>query len=633
MSTLRIKLGKGFLTLKKSDSLVGLKARPVAKSRGLEAEEAPREYVSQQVYRDLAGFNVVSLKTEGRSLDRMLDEVRAQEEVALGTHVYYAEGSNRPLVANGEVRITFHDAVSLEEQRIAIDEYNLQLVRRINDQEILTAVTKDSPNPVKVAHFLDQISLVKEAEPDLDMPLRRYDFRIPNDSLLDHQWHLDNKGFIRDSVYQIKKGADAKVLDAWRRLDGFGSSQITIAVMDSGFDLSHPDLQGKVFRPFDLWSYSSNIPQGDPQHTHGTPCASVALASDNASGIVGAAPNARFMPINGVSFSTQRTEQMFEYCIRNGADIISCSWGTTDPQFQLNFAKERAIARAAREGRNGKGCIILFAAGNEDFDYLNYYAAHPDVIAVGASTSQDQHAFYSNRGKELSILAPSNGDWPVIAARAWWDRGYTSQSGEYRFWRDGRSRGDRYKHFGGTSSSTPLAAGVCALILSANPDLTAAEVKEILQQTADKIGSRNEYFYGHSTRYGYGRINALKAVEEAIRRRSKPTIPSPPEPTPNPGTSGNPNGGLFKVDVEKQQSKGWGVQVGAYSDYNNVINQVEQMKRWFGEPVLVSTSQSNGQNIYKVIVGNFESLNEAKALQETMRQRGINGFPRKLSDL
>ncbi|MCB0625145.1 MAG: S8 family serine peptidase, partial [Saprospiraceae bacterium] len=374
---------------------------------------------------------------------------------------------------------------------------------------------------------------------------------------------------------------------------------------------------------------SSRILQGDPQFTHGTPCASVALASSNGTGIVGAAPNAKFMPVSGTSFSLRATEQMFDYCVKNGADIISCSWGTTDPNFSLSPLKEQAIARAAREGRNGKGCIILFAAGNDDRDFLNFYAAHPDVIAVGASTSKDQHASYSNRGRELSVCAPSNGDWPIIAARAWWDQGTTQRGiGDFRFWADGRSRGDRYKHFGGTSSSCPLVAGICALLLSVNPDLTAREVKEILQSTADKIGQPWEYVNGHSEKYGYGRVNADRAVAEAMRRRETRTPPRVDEVT----TTIQSGQGLFRFSVSKQAPHGWGVQIGVFAEYGNVLEQAEKLERQFGAPVVVSILESGGKTVYKVILGAYSNREEARSLLQRLNQAGIEGFLRGLSD-
>ena len=139
--------------------------------------------------------------------------------------------------------------------------------------------------------------------------------------------------------------------------------------------------------------------------------------------MVGSAPNAKFMPVSGTSFSLKATEEMFEYCTKTNADIISCSWGSTDPAFSLSAVKEDVLTKAATKGRNGKGCVILFAVGNDSKDYVNYYSAHPDVIAVGATTSKDEHATYSNRGREVTVCAPSNGDWPIIAARAWWDEG------------------------------------------------------------------------------------------------------------------------------------------------------------------------------------------------------------------
>lgn len=624
MSKITIKSGKGELTLKKSKSLVGLKTVP-------EKETAEQEYVEQEVLKNLGGFNVVTLKEEEKSIDEQLDKVRTKDEVEVGTHVYFAEGSNRPMVATGEIFITFERGVSVEEQNIVLDEYKLLLEERRDAENIVAKVSAQSPNPIKVANFLQQLSLVNTAVPDLDTPLDEYEFKAPVDDLLKHEWHLKNDGFVTDVNFRLKKGADAKVYDAWRRLGDTGSSDIIIAIIDNGFDLSHPDLKNKVVKPYDIWNQSSSILQGDRRFTHGTPCASVALADSNGQGMVGAAPNARFMPISGTSFANRATEQMFDYCAKNGADIISCSWGTTDSNYTLGPIKEEAIARAARTGRNGKGCVILFAVGNDDVDFVNFYSAHPDVIAVAACTSQDSHASYSNRGREVSVCAPSNGDWPILAARAWWDEGISYESGNYKFWRDGRSRGNQYKHFGGTSSSTPLVAGICALILSANPDLTAKQVKEILQSTADKIGSPGEYSNGHSRKYGYGRVNADKAVAEALRQRdiSKggETVTVEVEEKVSTGQ------GLFEFGVKKQEPSGWGVQIGAFAEYGNVLIQAEKLQRLFNDKIIVNINESNGRTVYKIIVGAYANRNDASNLLTRMKARGVNGFLRNLQDL
>ncbi len=616
---LTIKSGKGELTLKKSKRLVGLKT---VTSRSSKEEE----FVDKEVLKNLGGFQVVELVDGEKNIDKKLDEVRERDEVEVGTHIYFAEGSDKPVVATGEIYVTFEEGVSLEEQKMVLEEYSLEIIERREDNYVIVRVTPQSPNPFKTAQALQDTSFVKIAEPDIDTLVDTY-FTVPKDNLLEHQWYFKNLGYVADVNYRLKLGADARIVDAWNRLGNMGSSDIVIAVIDNGFDLSHPDLKDKIYKPFDLWNQSSNVMQGDTRFTHGTPCASVALAKSNGKGIVGAAPNAKFMPVSGTSFSNRITEQMFDYCLLNGADIISCSWGTTDSQFSLGPIKEKAIARAAKEGRNGKGCIILYAVGNEDFDYINFYAAHPDVIAVAACTSQDVHASYSNRGGEVNVTAPSNGDWPVIAARAWWDDGIASENGNYKFWRDGKSRGSHYKHFGGTSSATPLVAGVCALILSTNPDLTAREVRSILERTADKIGYPSEYSNGHSRKYGYGRINADKAVAEALRLKESMT---PPEEVQESISTGR---GLFRFGVERQTAKGWGVQIGAFYEYGNVLIQAEKLQRQFGHPVIVSINELEGKTVYKVVIGAFDTRDEAVKLFQRVKDAGLNGFPRNLADL
>jgi hypothetical protein len=272
--------------------------------------------------------------------------------------------------------------------------------------------------------------------------------------------------------------------------------------------------------------------------------------------------------------------------------------------------------------------VIVYAVGNDDLDFVSFYSAHPDVIAVAASTSRDEHPSYSNRGREVTVCAPSNGDWPIIAARAWWDEGVSEETGEFRFWRDGKSRGSRYKHFGGTSSSCPLVAGICALVLSVNPDLTAKQVKEIITKTADKIGTPSEYVNGHSTKYGYGRINADKAVAEAIRLRDG-EAPVKPEVASSVGTGR----GLFQFSVHRQEPVGYGVQIGAFAEYGNVLIQVEKLERLFKVPVIVNINELNGATVYKVVVGAFSKIADARSLHKTMTENGVTGFVRNLKDL
>ena len=657
MKEITVKSGKGELVLKKSKRLVGLKATDPEELR-------QKNYVDREIMSDLGGFKVIEVAQQDENIDRKLDEIREESDIEVGTHVYFTPGDNKPVIPTGRIYITFQEGVNEAEQQMVLEEYALELEERRSEVLLVAKVTARSPNPLKCAASMQQLSLVSEAEPDLDMPLDEYAFLAPRDELLSHQWHLRNMGYVPDVNFRLKYNADAKVIDAWERLNGLGSRSIKVAVIDNGFDTSHPDLASKITDAYNVHSKNNFLPQGDTRFTHGTPCASVAISASNGQGIVGAAPGCQFMPVHGTSFAVADTEDMFRKCVERGADIISCSWGTTDSRYSLGYLKEQAISYAARRGRNGKGCVILFAVGNDGLNYVNFYAAHPDVIAVAASTSQDTYPSYSNRGREVSVCAPSNGDWPITAARAWWDPGYRGEVGNYRYWRDGRSRGDRYKHFGGTSSATPLVAGICALILSANPDLTAREVKDILQQTADKIGNSWDYdWQGHSQKYGYGRVNADKAVAEALRRRDRsnvgvnvPVTPPPPPPTPSPSPPlgrptfpsrpapqpapqpepapppSTPSTGTVQFDVKKLAYQGYGVQIGAFYDYGNVLEQTEKLKNQFNAPVIVNISQSRGRNIYRIAVGNFRDREDARRLMAKVRAAGYDPFIRNLRD-
>jgi subtilisin family serine protease len=652
MTKLKVPFGMGEVVFTKSTKYVGVKKTQSRDITSIMAIPAVKKVVHPHV----GGFEICTVnKNKGQTLNGILDTVRSLDEVDTGSHVYHIEGSDKPLVPTGSIYVTFAKNVTEAKQKALLKEFFLDLKERRSDEKVVASVTPQSANPLKCAAGLQAKKEVKWAEPDIDMPVDHYAAARPSARLWGQMWHLQNTGKIPDnSSIRIKPGADAKVMDAWSLLDGYGSPNIVVAVIDNGIDTRHPDLNPKIVKPWDLWDSSPNLRQGDSDFTHGTPCASVAVAPQNG-GMCGAAPAARLMPLSGTGFSIESTEAMFNYCIRNGADVISCSWGSIERQFALGPDKIAAITRAAREGRGGRGCVICFAAGNEDNEWVNVYGVHPDVICVGASTSEDDHPDYSNRGRELTLVAPSNGGfYPIVAARASWDTGIQGEVGASRwYYGDGIDRGSGYQHFGGTSSSTPLVAGICALILSANPNLTAREVKQILIQTADKIGSPSEYSNGHSVKYGYGRINAANAVREAFRRAGKtpgsttttstptPTSPTPkPTPTPTPAPTTSPVGsppagtGLFRYSTNvRATNKGFSVQAGSFSQWTSVKSVVPGLDSKFKQPVYVHVAGSGSSTIYRLLVGQFTTLAEANKLLATMKAGGVAGFVKDLSSL
>ena len=457
--------------------------------------------------------------------ERSLDTARELSTVAVGSHVYHIENGDVPMIPSGEIYLVLQPNAGDAQAQALIKQYALTITERRTAQEWILNVSEQSPNPIKVCIALQQLPIVKIAEPELQSPISVKSVVLPDDELLRDQWHLQNKGKHGDwPTNSFKIGADAKVIEAWNYLGSLGSDKITVAVIDSGFDITHPDLKGNGSKIVAPWDFETDTADPMPRtgDWHGTACAGVAVGASNGIGIVGAAPNAKLMPMRFSYISDTQIERWFEYCTKNGADVISNSWGSADPNFAMSSRMIEAITKCALNGRNGKGCVILFAAGNTNRNVDNpsdptkiaSFPTHPNVIAIAASNSKDERSNYSNYGKVISVCAPSNGSGGAGITTSDVTGTLPLPSGGFGY--KGYDAGDYTTSFGGTSSACPLTAGVCALILAAKPDLTAAQVKAILETTTDKIGNASDYdAKGHSIYFGYGRINALKAVTKA----------------------------------------------------------------------------------------------------------------------
>lgn len=330
----------------------------------------------------------------------------------------------------------------------------------------------------------------------------------PTDPLFPQQAHLNNTGQNAGLA-----GADIKATQAWDLT--IGSPQVTIAVLDSGIDIDHEDLVGRIINPRDTVD-DDNDPRPITGEDHGTACAGLALASvNNGVGGAGVAPQCRLMPIRVITnFTTLADEaEAFMWAANNGADVISNSWGPADnappndPGQLLPTSTKDAIDFAATQGRGGKGCVILFAAGNgsENMD-TDGYASYTRVIAVGSANNRDRQASYSDFGASLDIVAPG-GDFPtgLITTDRTGAPGYTT--GNYTGVAD---------TFVGTSAACPVAAGVAGLILSRDSSLTNIQVQQILQNTADKVGGVVYDVNGHNDDYGSGRVNAFAALQSIV---------------------------------------------------------------------------------------------------------------------
>jgi hypothetical protein len=523
-SSIKIDYGGQQLSLTKSDRLIAVKPAS-GMLPGFEREiKSLGGRVSAQDTGTLGGFKILEFLDEKVDANQKLDMLRSNSAVAAGAHVFHTGKDNVPFVPTGELFIEFKADVPPEERQALIDSYKLQIIEARGENEVITRITPASENPVKTAAKLQQTGRVNVAEPELATPGRLKAVFVA-DPLLKEQWHLTNIGHHRGTNIGFKKGADARVLDAWERLGSMSDPSIVVAVIDDGFDLNHPDLAGpgKVVHPWDF-SRNSDQPTPDPvtRDWHGTACAGVAVGRLGGGMIVGVAPAATLMPIRwGRDLADREIENWFGYVEKMGALIVSCSWGAAAEFFPLSTRASRAISQCATNGGNGQGCVIVFAAGNSNHDVndpgngtLDGFAVHPDVIAVAASTSRDERSDYSNFGKEIWVCAPSSGagGWGVVTADV---TGVIQLGGtNYPL---GYARGDYTFDFGGTSSACPLVAGVCALILTANPGLAPKDVKEILRRTARKIGSGYDNVTSHSIQFGFGCVDAAAAVSEALK--------------------------------------------------------------------------------------------------------------------
>ena len=330
----------------------------------------------------------------------------------------------------------------------------------------------------------------------------------------DHlQWSLKNTQQLWGT-----SGADIRAVDAWGV--SHGSSNTVIAIIDEGVDLTHPDLSGKLVPGFDATGNGSNgAPSGDD--AHGTNCAGVAAAiTDNAVGIAGIARLAKIMPVRvgGTNLAGGEWWTFDSWCAdginwaaNHGADVLSNSWGGGDPATVLTDA----IKSAKTSGRGGKGCVVVFSSGNDNGP-VSYPATLSEVIAVGALSPCDERKsptscdgeywWGSNYGDELDISAPGV---HMYSTDIQGPAGYSTD--------------DYYYNFNGTSSACPVVSGVAGLMLGMCPAMTATEVEKILKQTADDLGAG-----GPDAQFGYGRVNAYRAMSEckAILERSFYLIPN-----------------------------------------------------------------------------------------------------------
>lgn len=347
---------------------------------------------------------------------------------------------------------------------------------------------------------------------DVQLAVRHWHRAMPDDPLIGDQWHLKNAGATRTHV---------NVENAWRygETGGVKGSGVRIGIVDDGLQTAHPDLSANVDTTNDYdWLGNDNNPNPGSGDDHGTSCAGNAGArGNNATGVSGTAPEATLVGLRLIS-TVEVTDSQEAAALAHLPQLIqikSNSWGPSDDGNQLGAPgplTRAALANAAATGRGGLGSIFLWAGGNggDVLDNSNYdgYANDIHTIAVAACDNSGGQSWYSEPGANLVVAAPSNGGSLGITTT---DRTGTS----------GYASGDYTDDFGGTSSATPTAAGIVALMLEKNPGLGWRDVQEILIRSAFKIRptdsdwSDNPAGFHFNHKFGAGLIDATAAVDLA----------------------------------------------------------------------------------------------------------------------
>ena len=438
------------------------------------------------------------------------------------------------------------------------------------------------------------------------------------------QWHLK-----RTTIGGNRIDQHANVEAAWRLSQGDGT---TIAVIDDGVDMAHEEFagSGKVIAPRDVTNGHDDANPG-PRDRHGTACAGVACAN-GLHGASGVAPRARLMPLRLVSsLGSQAEADAFVWAADHGADVISCSWGPMDGEWwnpddprhdevvPLPDSTRLAIDYAVREGRAGKGCVITWAAGNGNEPVDNDgYARYDKVIAVAACNDRGKKAAYSDKGNALWCAFPSS-NGPASLTRGIWTTD-VSGSGGYNSGNaaDGDAAGHYTNAFGGTSSACPGAAGVAALVIARNPELRWHEVKEILKGCCDKIdvsGGRYDAT-GHSALYGYGRLDARRAVELAT-----------------PATPGYVavHKAIQSVPIRDLKTSRIQVAVGDTKPIKSIRAHVDLEHTWIGD-LVVQLRPPAGLGVAKVVLhdragGASQNIREAYDMTSTPGLAALIGQP------
>jgi subtilisin family serine protease len=416
----------------------------------------------------------------------ILKELKNSRDLANQTTYSFQTANGTKVSVNNKIIISFSD---LSKQNDIEKKYDLTLIKPLTKTMFLYSI-KDRSKTLETANSIYEEEGVKFSHPDFKR--KKISRALTKDPYVKKAWYLKDEYYYNDS--------DINIEEAWNYTKGKG---IKIAIYDKGIDIDHPDLKENIIAFENFNDPDSNIPySNDDKNWHGTSCAGIISASENSIGSVGVAPQASLYAVGYSENDISKDIEAFTWLMKEGVSVINNSWGS----YENLDAYSEIFEELATKGRDGKGIILVFAAGNKkenlDKNDINDESESPYVISVSASTRKNKIASYANYGSAIDFTAPGGDSKSgLFTTDARGSLGYTDY--EYT------------ENFIGTSAAAPVVSATVALMLSANPNLTRDEVIKILKSTSDKLGNYTYDKNGHNNHWGYGKINAGRAVRVA----------------------------------------------------------------------------------------------------------------------
>ncbi len=407
--------------------------------------------------------------------------------------------AERPLVKRrgsryspDRVLVRFRPTVASEYAEGLLRSYGFPSFRRIPGIGVWSVGTAPGVTVIETLAMLRRNADIELARPDYRARLAD----VPNDAyFLSYQYSLRNLGGVLDigpSVQpQITAGADIKAVPAWDAAKG--DPELLIAIVDTGLDLSHPDLATKVYSSG--YDFANDDDEADDDHWHGTHVAGIAAAdTGNSLGIAGVAWNCKLLPVkvtdaSGDGYYSWIIDGII-WAVDQGADVINISMGGEYNDAFLEDACKYAYDH---------GVVVVAAAGNDGGAGVLYPAAYDDyVLAVAASDYDDEIVSWSNYGPQVDVAAPG----VYILSTA--PRAYVGTGNP------------PYLFASGTSMAAPHVSGLAALIKSLKPGLSVADVMNVIRYTADDVNAATAP--GLDDHAGYGRVNMERALTPYVIR-------------------------------------------------------------------------------------------------------------------